>query len=187
MTEKEKMYMGEWHAANTDRELLDERRKAELLCHRFNVAVPGSDEQEKIIKSLLGPQFPEDVTILAPVYFDYGYLTAFGKGSFVNHCCYFMDGGEINIGQNVFIGPFCGFYSIGHPITVSERNKRLERALPITVGDDCWIGANVTILQGVTIGKGCVIAAGSVVTKDIPDNCIAGGVPAVVIKHIEQE
>lgn len=187
MTEKEKMLAGEWYDANFDKALLEERGKAELLCHRFNVSKPGSDEQCSALKDLLGSELPEGLAVLAPVYFDYGTGTHFGKGVFVNHGCYFMDGGAIHIGDNVFIGPFCGFYTAGHPIKSAERNQGLEQALPITIGDNCWLGANVSVLQGVTIGSGCVIAAGSVVTKDLPDNCIAAGVPASVKKYIESD
>ena len=91
-----------------------------------------------------------------------------------------------HIGENVFIGPFCGFYTASHPMNYAERNKGLERALPIVIGDNCWFGANVSVMPGVTIGSGCVIAAGSVVTEDVPDNSMVAGVPAVVKKEIEQ-
>ena len=90
------------------------------------------------------------------------------------------------IGENVFIGPFCGFYTASHPINYADRNKGLERALPIRIGDNCWFGANVSVMQGVTIGTGCVIAAGSVVTKDVPENCLVAGVPATIKKRIGQ-
>ncbi len=186
MTEKEKMLNGEWHDANFDKDLVEERRRAEINCHEFNTAEPSSDKQLSALKSLLGREVPDGVTVLAPVYFDYGISTSLGEGTFVNHGCYFMDGGRINIGKNVFIGPFCGFYTASHPMKYEERNKGLERALPINIGDNCWFGANVSVLQGVTIGSGCVIAAGSVVTHDLPDNCVAAGVPAVVKKYIEQ-
>ena len=187
MSEKEKMLQGQWHDANFDPTLLEERRKAELLCYDFNMARPGSAEQQSALKELLGREPAEGLTVLAPVYFDYGKYTHLGKGTFVNHGCYFMDGGTIHIGEHVFIGPFCGFYTASHPINYTDRNKGLERALPITVGDNCWFGANVSVMQGVTIGSGCVIAAGSVVTKDIPDNCLAAGVPATIKKRINQE
>ena len=183
MSEKDKMLNGKWHNANYDQTLLEERRQAELLCYDFNMAKPGSVNQLSALKQLIGT-IPESFTLLAPVYFDYGLYTHFGKGTFVNHNCYFMDGGSIFIGDNVFIGPYCGFYTASHPITYKDRNKGLEKALPITIGDNCWLGANVSVMQGVTIGQGCVIAAGSVVTKDIPDNCLAAGVPAIVKKHI---
>ena len=186
MSEKEKMLRGEWHDANFDENLLEERRKAELLCYDFNMARPGSMEQNAALKNLLGEELPTGLTVLAPVYFDYGRYTRLGKGTFVNHGCYFMDGGTIEIGENVFIGPFCGFYTATHPMNYADRNKGLEKALPIRVGDNCWFGANVSVLQGVTIGAGCVIAAGSVVTEDVPDNCMAAGVPATIKKRIDQ-
>lgn len=186
MTEKEKMLRGEWHDANFDNGLLRERRSAELLCYDFNMAKPGSTEQDAALRALLCEDLPEGLTILAPVYFDYGAYTHFGRGTFVNHGCYFMDGGRIDIGENVFIGPFCGFYTASHPIDYKDRNKGIERALPIVVGDNCWFGANVSVMQGVTIGAGCVIAAGSVVTEDIPENCLVAGVPATIKKRINR-
>lgn len=186
MTEKEKMLHGEWHDANFDKNLLEERRKAELLCYDFNMAKPGSTAQQSALKDLLGSEPPSGLTVLAPVYFDYGEYTHFGKGTFVNHSCHFMDGGTIHIGENVFIGPFCDFYTATHPLNYADRNKGLERALPIVIGDNCWFGANVSVMQGVTIGAGCVIAAGSVVTKDVPENCMVAGVPATIKKRINQ-
>ena len=187
MSEKDKMLNGEWHNANYDKSLLEMRRRAELLCYDFNMAKPGSIEQNSALEELFKTKIPNGLTVLSPVYFDYGKYTHFGKGTFVNHGCYFMDGGTIEIGENVFIGPFCGFYTATHPINFKDRNKGHEKALPIKVGDNCWFGANVSVLQGVTIGSGCVIAAGSVVTNDIPENCMVAGVPATIKKKIEQE
>ena len=187
MSEKEKMLRGEWHDANFDEALVAERGIAEQLCYDFNMARPNSEEQQTALRDLLGTELPEGLTVLAPLYFDYGKYTHFGKNVFVNHGCYFMDGGGVHIGNNVFIGPFCGFYTASHPMNYADRNQGLERALPITVGDNCWFGANVSVLQGVIIGSGCVIAAGSVVTEDVPDNCMVAGVPAVIKKRIEQK
>ena len=186
MTEKEKMHACEWYDANHDKDLLDLRLKVEQYCYDFNYARPQSVEQMESLKKILGTKIPKGVTVLAPVYFDYGNNTTFGEGTFVNHGCYFMDGATISIGSNVFIGPFCGFYTATHPMDYTNRNKGLEKALPIKVGNNCWFGASVSIMPGVTIGNGCVIAAGSVVTKDLPDNCLAAGVPATVKKIIEQ-
>ena len=97
-----------------------------------------------------------------------------------------MDGAKITVGNNVFIGPFCGFYTATHPLDYTTRNQGLEKALPITIGDNCWFGANVSVMPGVTIGSGCVIAAGSFVTKAVPDNSMVAGVPAKVMKKIQQ-
>ncbi len=187
MSEREKMQNGQWYDANFDPELIEERLCAESLCHDFNTSKPGSLEQLSALMKLLGVQPPDGLAVLAPVYFDYGSYTQFSEGDFVNHGCYFMDGGGIYLGRNVFIGPFCGFYTATHPMNYADRNKGLEQARPIHIGDNCWFGANVTVLPGVTIGSGCVIAAGSVVTRDLPDNCLAAGVPAEVKKFIEQK
>ena len=186
MTERDKMFAGQWYDANYDRELLAMRLQAEQLCYDFNQARPQSREQTESLKRLLGTELPKGLTVLAPVYFDYGGHTTFGEETFVNHGCYFMDGATITIGSDVFIGPFCGFYTASHPMDYISRNKGLEKALPIQVGDNCWFGANVSVMPGVTIGSGCVIAAGSVVTRDLPDNCLAAGVPATVKRIIEQ-
>ena len=93
--------------------------------------------------------------------------------------------GCIEIGDNVFIGPNCGFYTAGHPLNIEERNKGLEYAKPIAVGNNVWFGGNVAVMPGVTIGDNCTIAAGSIVTKDIPDNSLAAGVPCKVIRKIQ--
>ena len=98
-----------------------------------------------------------------------------------------MDGAPITIGAHCFIGPNCGIYTASHPLTAEQRNQGLERALPITIGDNVWIGGNVTILPGVTIGSACVIGAGSVVTHDIPAGMIAVGNPCRVLRPITPE
>ena len=91
----------------------------------------------------------------------------------------------MKFGDNVFIAPNCSFYTAGHPLDVERRNKGLEYAYPITVGDNVWIGGNVTVCPGVTIGNNSVIGAGAVVTHDIPDNSLAFGVPARVARKID--
>ena len=115
-TERDKMLRGEWYDANFDEALLKERLTAERYCYTFNQAMPGSEEQQEALKNLLGGEIPDGLSVLAPVYFDYGGTrTKLGTGTFVNHGAYFMDGGGITIGKNVFIGPFCGFYTATHP------------------------------------------------------------------------
>lgn len=187
MTEREKMLRGELYDANFDEAILKERQAAEDLSYDYNSLRPSDPGRREILRELLGGEVPEGLTLLSPVYFDYGPLTKFGKGCFVNHGCYFMDGGTITIGDNAYIGPFCGFYTAAHPTDYTRRNRGLEWAKPIRVGDNCWFGANVSVMPGVTIGNGCVIAAGSVVTADIPDDSVAAGVPAVVKKRISQK
>ena len=95
-----------------------------------------------------------------------------------------LDANKVEFGENVFIGPNCGFYTSGHPLDYEIRNKGLEYAKPIKVGNNVWIGGNVCVMPGVTIGDNVVIGAGSVVNKDIPSNCVAVGNPCKVIKEI---
>ena len=185
MNEYEKMRAGELYDANFDPALLKARLDAETLCWEFNALRPDDPRRQALLAQIMG-ELNEGVTVLSPVYFDYGPLTTLGTGTFVNHGCYFMDGGTVTIGKNCFIGPFTGFYTANHPTDYVRRNAGLEWAKPIRVGDNCWFGANCSVMPGVTIGSGCVIAAGSVVTRDMPDNSIAAGVPAVVKKNIEQ-
>ena len=179
MTEKEKMKAGLWYDANNDQELIDQRLICQDLCFALNQLKPSDEKRNEVIKNILG-YFPDDLVLLSPFTADYG------KNIFVNINNYFMDGATIKIGDNVFIGPSCGFYTANHPLDYTNRNQGLEKALPIKVGDNCWFGANVSVMPGVTIGAGCVIAAGAVVTKDMPANSLIAGVPAKVIKTIEQ-
>lgn len=186
MTEKEKMKLAMWYDPNNDTQLVNERLEAQDLCFQLNQIRPKEIEKRlEIIEKILGEK-PEGLELLSPFTCDYGINIKLGKNVFINVNCYFMDGATITIGNNVFIGPSCGFYTANHAMDYHSRNQGLERALPITIGDNCWFGANVTVMPGVKIGSGCVIGAGSVVTKDIPDNSLAIGVPARVIKEIDQ-
>lgn len=116
---------------------------------------------------------------------DYGYNIKLGENVFININNYFMDGAEITLGNNVFVGPSCGFYTASHPLDAEDRNKGLEKASPISIGNNVWVGGNVSVMPGVTIGDGSVVGAGSVVTKDIPENVLAAGVPCKVIREID--
>ena len=185
MTEIQKMLAGEWYDANYDKDIVKKRYACFDLCHELNSLKPTDPAKKQILQKLLG-NLPEGLEIVSPFTCDYGANVSFGKNVFVNCYCYFMDGAKITVGNNVFIGPYCGFYTATHPVDYANRNKGLEKALPITIGDNCWFGANVSVMPGVKIGNGCVIATGSVVTKDLPDNVMVAGVPAKIIKAIEQ-
>lgn len=187
MTEKEKMDLGLWYDANYDKELLDLRLDAEDLCFELNNTRPKDVEKRTEILQKLIPQLEENCTILSPFVTDYGCYSRIGHDTFINHNAYLMDGGGITIGHHCFIGPNCGMYTAVHPLVAEDRNAGLEKALPITIGDNCWIGADVTILPGVTIGSNTVIGAKSVVTRDIPDNVVAVGNPCRVIRSITDE
>lgn len=186
MTEREKMNKGLWYDANNDPQLLEERTIAQDLCFELNQFKPSLEkERSQIIEKILGYQ-PQNLILLSPFVCDYGKNIIFGKNVFVNINSYFMDGAKITVGDNVFIGPSCGFYTANHPLDYKSRNRGLEKALPITIGNNVWLGANVSVMPGVTIGEGCVIAAGSVVTHDIKPHSLVAGVPARIIKEIMQ-
>ena len=187
MIEREKLEKGLWYDANNDKDLLEERLYAEELCFLYNQTNPrDTDRKEELLKKLL-PNREVNVTVLSPFYADYGYRCYIGEDTFINHNAYLMDGAKISIGSHCFIGPNCGMYTANHPLLASERNRGLEKASPIIIEDDVWIGADVTILPGVRIGKGSVIGAKSVVTKDIPSNVIAAGNPCQILRAITEE
>ena len=185
MSEKEKMLAGEIYDANYDKELIEDRYKAKNLCHEFNNLKPSDIEaREKIIKKLFG-KTGQQILIEQNFWCDYGYNIFVGENFYMNHNCIILDAGRVEFGNNVFIAPNCTFYTAGHPIEPEIRNRGLEYAKPIKVGNNVWIGGNVTVLPGVTIGDNVTIGAGSVIVKDIPSNVVAVGNPCKVIKEIK--
>lgn len=184
MTEKEKMLSGELYNANKDSELVAERVKAKDLCFDFNNLRPSQKaEKEDILKKLLG-SVGENIEFISPFWCDYGYNIVTGKNFFANHNLVILDCAKVTIGDNVFIGPDCGIYTATHPLDFQRRKEGLEYALPITIGNNVWLGGGVKICPGVTIGEGSVVGAGSIVTKDIPANVLAVGNPCKVIKEL---
>ena len=187
MTEKEKMLCGMIYDANYDPTLIAERLDCKELCHDYNSLRPKDSEgRNSLLRRLLG-EVRGDILIEQPFHCDYGYNIRVGRNFYANHNLVILDGAPVTFGDNVFIAPNCGFYTAGHPLEASERNKGLEYARPITVGDNVWFGAGVSVLPGVTIGDNCVIGAGSVVNKDIPANSLAVGNPCKVIKSINNQ
>ena len=188
MTEKDKMLAGQWYNANFDAALIEERAIVKDLCLEFNLTrMQELTRRQKILREILPNVDAEAVEILSPFMVDYGYNIYLGAGTFLNHNCYLMDCAEIRLGKKVFVGPNCGFYTAIHPLDAVRRAEGLECAKPIIIGDDVWIGGDVTILPGVKIGRGSVIGAKSLVTKDIPENVMAFGNPAQVVKKIGLE
>ena len=187
MTEREKMLAGMLYDANGDQELLQARAACKDLCQRLNQLLPSQRrEQEALLRQLLG-RIGAAFEILPPFWCDYGSNIEIGENFYTNHNCVILDGAKVVFGDNVFIAPNCGFSTAGHPLDVEQRNQGLEYAYPITVGDNVWIGASVTVLPGVKIGSNSVIGAGSVVNRDIPEGVVAVGNPCRVLRNITEE
>ena len=184
MTEKEKMLKGELYMPENEETLFNERIKCKTLCHKYNALSPDKiEERKELIKQIIG-KTKNNFHVEQPFYCDYGYNIEIGENFYSNHNLVILDCARVKFGDNVFIGPNCGLYTAEHPIDFEARNKGLEYARPITIGNNVWIGGGVNVLSGVTIGNNVVIAAGAVVARDVPDNCIAAGVPAKKIKDI---
>lgn len=186
ISEKEKCKRGELYDANYDEQLLAERLACKMICHEYNQLSPAdADRRAEIIRRLL-KRTGKAFCIEQPFFCDYGYNVEIGENFYANVNCVILDEATVSFGDNVFIAPNCGFYTAGHPLNVEQRNAGLEYARPITVGNNVWIGAAVSVLPGVTIGDNCVIGAGSVVNKDIPANSLAVGNPCRVIRRITE-
>lgn len=184
MTEKEKCAKGLLYDANYDEEMKSERTKAKLLCQKYNNCnYDDFENRTKIIKELFN-KTGKNFLIEPSFYCDYGYNIEIGENFYSNHNLVILDPAKVIFGDNVFIGPNCGFYTAGHPLDITQRNKGLEYAKPIIIGNNVWFGGNVTVLPGVTIGDNCTIGGGSTVTKDIPANSVAVGNPCKVIRKI---
>lgn len=185
MTEKEKMLRGMIYDANNDPALIAERLECKELCHDYNNMRPKDIKaRENLLRRIIG-KVEGNIFIEQPFYCDYGYNISVGKNFYANFNLVILDEATVTFGDNVFIAPNCGFYTAGHPIDPIERNKGMEYARPINIGDNVWIGAGVAVLPGVSIGNNCVIGAGSVVVKDIPPGSVAVGNPCKVIRSID--
>ena len=186
MTEWEKSQNGFLYDANYDKEIVEIRTRCADLCYEFNNCKPSDRKrQRELLNQILG-SIKGELVITAPFYCDCGFNISVGENFYTNHNVTILDAAKVTFGDNVFVAPNCVFSTAGHAIDSEQRNRGLEIALPITVGDSVWIGANVSVLPGVTIGSNTIIGAGSVVNKDIPDGVIACGNPCRVIRKITE-
>lgn len=183
-TEYEKMRSQELYYFS-DPEIHASLVHAKKVCARLRSMTICDDDYRQVIEELI-PGIPQSTTICPPFHCDHGTGIILGENVFMNYDCIMLDGGYIRIGKHTLIGPHCQFYTPQHPMDYVERREEKETAYPITIGEDCWLGGNVVVCPGVTIGNRCIIAAGSVVTKDIPNDSLAAGVPAVVKRSLKK-
>ncbi len=140
------------------------------------------DQIRKRLSEIIGSELDESTTVFVPFHTNFGRFTTIGKHVFINHACSFLDMGGISIEDHVLIGPRVNLVTENHPADPSDRRALITK--PIVIKRNVWIGAAATILPGVTIGENSIVAAGAVVSKDVPANTIVGGVPAKIIKRL---
>ncbi|WP_415954647.1 sugar O-acetyltransferase [Phocaeicola coprophilus] len=159
--------------------------EARRITFELNGAYHSMPEVRDLFARLFGKPVDPSFRVFPPFYTDFGKNITVGKNVFINACCHFQDQGGITLGDNCLVGHNVVFATLNHGFAPEERQSMLPA--PIVVGRNVWIGSNSTILQGVTIGDNSIIAAGSVVTKDVPANAIVAGVPARFIRSISPE
>lgn len=188
MTEEEKLDAGLpydfWDAGVNARKLNAIRFCREL--RKLQDLDASEAEQEKLIRKYFG-SVGRDVSLCPGFMCDNGKNIHVGNQFLANYNVTILDIMPVHIGDYVMIGPNTLITTVNHPLSPKERRKHLGIGKPVFIGNDVWIGGNCTILPGVTIGNNVVVAAGAVVTKDVPDNCVVGGVPAKIIKALEND
>ena len=180
-TEKVKMLAGDAYDA-WDPELTQERIRAKQLCFELNQTSPLDIERRKeLTAQILGR---DDAILESPFHCDYGYNLKVGKGFYANHGCTILDCNLVKIGDNCLLAPHVVISAATHPLEAEARTAGVETTAPITLGNNCWLGANSTTIPGVTLGDGVVVGAGAVVTRSFPSNVVVAGVPAKIIRYV---
>lgn len=186
MTEKEKMLAGKLYNPQLGG-LPEGRNRARVLQHEFNLCNPlDSEKRVAILRELFG-KTGESIWFEQPFRCDYGSNIEVGDNFYANFNCTILDVAKVTIGKNVMFAPNVSLYTASHPVHPDNRNSGYEFGIEITIGDNVWLGGDVVVLPGVHIGNNVVVGAGSVVTKDLPDNVIAAGNPAKIIREITEE
>lgn len=179
---KDRMLAGEWYIAD-DEELGADTVRRERLCRAYNAST-GRAERTELLRELLG-SVGEGTTIRPPFQCDYGTYIGIGARTFVNFGAVFLDAAPITVGDDVQIGPNVQLLTPTHELDAERRRAGWEKGLPITIGDNVWLGGGVIVCPGVSIGAGTVVGAGSVVTRDLPAGVLAVGNPARVVRSLE--
>jgi acetyltransferase-like isoleucine patch superfamily enzyme len=163
--------------------IFEEVNRTIVLSNKLNAAI-NVNEVRKYLGDIIGEPVDESTTVFPPFYTNVGRFIRLGRNVFINHACSFLDLGGITIEDDVMVGPRVNITSENHPVEVSERKTLVPDA--VVIKRNAWIGAGATILPGVTVGKNSVVAAGAVVTKDVPANTVVAGIPAKTINQIEE-
>src|SRR5574344_2174095 len=180
---KAKMLRGEPYDANTP-ELLTELTAVKNILQKFNHLKPENrSKQRRLLQKILG-KTGNNFTFIQPFYCDYGKHIEIGEDFFANFNLTILNEAKVVIGDHAFIGPNVNIYTACHSLDFVERNKKTEWAEAVHIGNNVWIGGSTTICPGVNIGNNVVIGAGSVVVKDIPNNCVAVGNPCHIVKTL---
>ena len=181
---RERMLDGDLYLAD-DPELVEAHLRAVDLMVEYNAVPPRQpEERRRILKELLG-SVGEDTAIRPPLHVDYGTQISIGARACANYGLVALDVAPITIGDDVQIGPNVQLLTPTHPLEPGPRRDKWESALPITIGDNVWLGGGAIVLAGVTIGDNTVVGAGAVVTRDLPANVVAVGNPARVVRTLE--
>lgn len=178
-------YVQTGKALNTEpihRLMDDMSNEARRITFRLNSAYHTPEEVRALLSELFGKPVPDTLRVFPPFYSDFGKNITVGENVFINACCHFQDHGGVTLGDGCQIGHNVVFATLNHGLLPEDRGTTYPA--PIVLGKNVWVGSNATILQGVTIGDNTVVAAGAVVTKDVPADTIVGGVPARFIKRI---
>ena len=184
MTEREKSLCGMLYSP-ADPELRALHLRVKKLFGKYNKIDPANEKKlNKLIRKILG-KTGEKVHVQPPFYCDYGCNITVGENFFANYGCIILDVNKVTIGKNCMLAPAVKILSATHPVLASERYNGVELGLPVTIGDNCWIGGGAIINPGVTLGNNVVVASGAVVTKSFGDNVLIGGVPASIIKELK--
>lgn len=168
----------------SDESVTSEQLETKKAVKEYNAVMPFDMKKGIDCIARTGIKHKENIYFEPPFHCEYGNHIEVGENFYANVNCIMLDVGKITIGDNVLFGPNVSIYTAGHPIHPESRNSGYEYGIPVTIGSNVWIGGSCVILPGVSIGNNVVIGAGSVVTKDIPDNVCAAGNPCRVIREI---
>lgn len=184
-TEFEKMRTGDLYDFS-DPEIASSLVHGKEACLRLNRLTITSEGYREALRELI-PGIPDSTKVCPPFFCDHGSGIRMGEDVFINYNCTVLDGAYVTFGDHVKVGPNCQFYTPDHPHDYMARRGTRETAHPIVIGRDTWLGGGCIVLPGVSIGARCIVGAGSVVTRDVPDDCVVAGNPARVLRKMDGE